>query len=351
VLGAGATVARTVVDDFARASGWIVVADPTARPADRGLRAVEALLRVPGFGDAHRPDRWLRVGAVPTSRVLAAWLDEAPGILVDDVAGRWRDPSGRVEHRVVAEPSALLGAVAAQLAARAGPRDDWAARWREASDVAATAQDATLDGWTECAEPRVARDVVAALPSGARLVLGSSMPIRDVAWFAVPRPDVRVFANRGANGIDGLVSTAVGVALADAAPVVVLTGDLGLLHDGTGMLAANRLAVDLVVVVVDNDGGGIFSFLPQSELPGHFEALFGTPPGVDVAALAAAQGFAVRDVTTGARVGVAVRDALAARGRQVVRVATDRNRNLEHHRSVWTAVAAAVSDRTRPAPV
>ena len=134
---------------------------------------------------------------------------------------------------------------------------------------------------------------MAALPDGGALVLSSSMPVRDVEWFAAPRAGVDVYSNRGANGIDGVLSTAVGVALARGAPTAVLIGDVALLHDTNGMLGAASRDIDLTIVIVDNDGGGIFSFLPQAtELgPEMFERLFGTPHGVDLVALAAVHGI------------------------------------------------------------
>jgi 2-succinyl-5-enolpyruvyl-6-hydroxy-3-cyclohexene-1-carboxylate synthase len=181
---------------------------------------------------------------------------------------------------------------------------------------------------------------MAGLPSGSTLVTSSSMPVRDVEWYAAPRDDVRVLANRGANGIDGVVSTAVGVALATGAPTALLIGDIAYLHDQNGLLSLGSRDVDLVVVVVDNDGGGIFSFLPQAGQvpPDRFEALFGTPHGVDPLAVAAVHGLptatlhdldALPDLLTG--------------GPRVVRVRTDRTQNVAVHRAIHEAVAAALS--------
>jgi 2-succinyl-5-enolpyruvyl-6-hydroxy-3-cyclohexene-1-carboxylate synthase len=192
----------------------------------------------------------------------------------------------------------------------------------------------------------VARDLVAALPVGAGLVVSSSMPIRDVERYAAPRDDLRVFANRGANGIDGVVSTAVGVALAGG-PVALLIGDLAFLHDSNGLLGVAGRDVDLVAVVVDNDGGGIFSFLPQARhLPGpQFETLFGTPHGLDLVALAAAYGVPARAIggPGGDRdLVAAVAVAVAAGGVHVLVVRTDRTANVDVHQKLDAAIAAAV---------
>src|SRR5439155_777991 len=139
-------------------------------------------------------------------------------------------------------------------------------------------------------EGRIARDVVRASPEGTSLIVASSMPVRDIESFAAARDGIVFHANRGANGIDGFVSTALGVAAASEGPTVALLGDLCFLHDVNGLLGARERGIDATFVIVDNGGGGIFSFLPQAELPEHFDALFGTPQPVDVAALAAVHG-------------------------------------------------------------
>jgi 2-succinyl-5-enolpyruvyl-6-hydroxy-3-cyclohexene-1-carboxylate synthase len=193
-------------------------------------------------------------------------------------------------------------------------------------------------------EPAIARDVVAALPNGARLVVASSMPIRDVERYAAPRHGVTVVANRGANGIDGTVSTAVGLALGSAAPTALLIGDIAFLHDSNGLLGAAGRGIDLACVVVDNDGGGIFSFLPQARaVPAErFETLFGTPHGLDLVAVAAAFGVDARALGRDDDVGAAVREATAKGGVHVLVARTDRAANVGVHGRIDAAVAAAV---------
>ena len=166
--------------------------------------------------------------------------------------------------------------------------------------------------------------------------------VRDVESFAAPRDGVRLCANRGVNGIDGFVSTALGVAVASDAPVVALLGDLCFLHDGNGLLGASTRGADLTLVVVDNDGGGIFSFLPQADLPDHFETLFGTPHGIDLAAVARVHGIPVTEAKCAPEVPEAMNAAVAAGGVQVVLVRSDRAANVLRHREVWAAVADAV---------
>jgi 2-succinyl-5-enolpyruvyl-6-hydroxy-3-cyclohexene-1-carboxylate synthase len=189
-------------------------------------------------------------------------------------------------------------------------------------------------------EPRIARDVAALLPAGGALVVASSMPIRDLDLTMQPRDGIRVIANRGVSGIDGFVSTAVGVALAHPGAVVALAGDLSLLHDVNGLLADPR--PDLTLVVVNNDGGGIFSLLPQAagDDAATFERLFGTPHGIDVGQLAAAYGVGHSLVASPHELVSAV--TAEPSGIHLVEVRTDRAANADLHRRLREAAAAAL---------
>jgi 2-succinyl-5-enolpyruvyl-6-hydroxy-3-cyclohexene-1-carboxylate synthase len=370
VAGWGAELDPEAVDRFAAASGWPVLADPLsgARRGPHAVSTYDGLLRAPRFAAAHRPQLAVRVGGGPTSKALAGWLDESvPQVLVDP-AGGWLDPGRTASRRLVADPSALLAATAAAVggdlpaatAALGGGRGegaphggdlpaatprggDWLAGWLEAERLARAAIDRLIDGWPEPFEGQVARDLVAGLPDGATLVVGSSMPVRDVDAFARPREGLRFVANRGLSGIDGFVATALGVAAAGEEPVAALCGDLALLHDASTLLGAAGRRRGAVLVVCDNDGGGIFSFLPQARLPAElFEPLFGTPHGLDLAALAAAARLPCRRVEKAADLLPALHAALAGGGTELLLVTGDRATNLARHRAVTEAVAAAV---------
>jgi 2-succinyl-5-enolpyruvyl-6-hydroxy-3-cyclohexene-1-carboxylate synthase len=197
-------------------------------------------------------------------------------------------------------------------------------------------------------EPGVAQVLADALGPEANLIVSSSMPIRDLEWYVSPAAPLRVWANRGANGIDGVVSTALGVAIGTGAPSALLIGDVAFLHDSNGLLGAAQRPADLVIVVVDNDGGGIFSFLPQADaVDGSvFEQLYGTPHGLDLVALA--QAFGVEAVAA-TDVAAAVSRALAAGGVKVVVVTTDRAANRDVHDRLNAAVADAVAAAPLPA--
>jgi 2-succinyl-5-enolpyruvyl-6-hydroxy-3-cyclohexene-1-carboxylate synthase len=346
VAGWGAGLEPAAVDAFAAAAGWPVLADPLSgsRRGPAAVSTYDGLLRSPRFAAAHRPDLAVRVGQAPTSKALTAWLDASvPQVLVDPDRG-WSDPGRAASLRLGADPSALLAATAALLADhRPRPARPWLREWLEAERLAREAIDGLLDEWAEPFEGRVARDLVGWLPDGATLVVGSSMPVRDVDAFARPRDGLRFVANRGLSGIDGFVATVLGVAAAGDEPVVALCGDLTLLHDASSLLGAAGRPRGTVLVVCDNDGGGIFSFLPQAELPADlFEPLFGTPHGLDLTALAAAARVPARVVEKAADLLPALEAALAGGGTRLLLVRGDRAANLARHRALTEAVAVAV---------
>ncbi len=342
VAGWGAGVKPSTVLRFAEVAGWPVLADPLSDLRVPGtVAAYDPLLRVPGFADGHRPDVVLRIGGPTTNKPLVQWLDPSIDQVMVDPDGAWLDPQHAVSGRMVADPELLLGALADAVDVMVD--EAWVGAWTDADAAARAAIDGLIDQWDDPFEGRVARDVVRASPAGTSLVVASSMPVRDVESFAGARDGVAFFANRGANGIDGFVSTALGIASAADGPTVALLGDLCFLHDANGLLGAVDRGVDATFVVVDNGGGGIFSFLPQSELAEHFETLFATPQPVDLAALAGVHGIPVTEVASAAGLEPALRAAVDGSGVNVVRVRTDRDVNVTRHHEVWSAVADSLS--------
>jgi 2-succinyl-5-enolpyruvyl-6-hydroxy-3-cyclohexene-1-carboxylate synthase len=327
--------------DFAARARLPLLAEPTSG-ARRGPAAVahyDALLRDPAWAAARRPDLVLRIGDLPTSKPLRQWLHGLGAATLQvaiDPDGAWQDPAGAVAANLAADPRDVLGALPDR------PGDGgWLESWTRPDRAAAGAIASTLDGLSE---PRVAAELGAALPADATLVVASSMPIRDVETFFPARPDPpRVLSNRGANGIDGTVSTAFGVAAGSAGPVTLLTGDVALAHDIGGLLAARRLGLALTIVLLDNGGGGIFDFLPVAREGADFERHVATPHGLDFAHAAALYGLAHVPVATPDELRAALLDAAAARGAAtLIHVRTDRAQNVALHRRVWEAVRAAV---------
>ncbi len=335
---------------LAEATGWPVLADPRSGCRVRQVCVVahgDALLRHEPTAAALRPEVVLRLGGPPASKVVGAWL-AASGArqVVVDGSGRWIDADRTAAHVLHADPTAVVVALA-RLVGR--PRTDaWGGRWEVAEAAATAAVDGVLGTHEEPTEPGVARSLFGALPPTSSLVVSSSMPVRDVEWFGGMQLGVRVLANRGANGIDGVVSTAVGVALASRRSgerTAVLVGDVAFLHDSNALLGLASRGVDLTIVVIDNDGGGIFSFLPQAGalVPEQFELLFGTPHGVDLPTLAAAHGVPVISVATANEVPVAIAASAFTGGVTLVHIRTDRHANVGVHDALHAAVAATLA--------
>lgn len=347
VIVAGKRCGRTALHHLAEALEWPVLADPRsqARGGPTSVAAFDELLRVEAFAPAGQVECVLRLGEPPASKVLSQWLGriEAEQIVVDPY-GRWPDPERRADRVVHADPTAFCSELM-DVVHRAP--DGWLASWLDAERVAQAAIVAVLTGHDEATEPGVARALTA--PDGVgddvTLFVSSSMPIRDIEWFGHPESAHRVHANRGANGIDGIVSSALGVAAAAGpAGVVALVGDLAFLYDAGGLLGASERGVRCTFVVLDNGGGGIFSFLPQASALAspRFEQLFATPHSVDLTALAAVHGVASQTVDRSVDVVPAVQRALEGGGVRLVVVRTDRVANVAVHEELHAAVAAAL---------
>jgi 2-succinyl-5-enolpyruvyl-6-hydroxy-3-cyclohexene-1-carboxylate synthase len=309
--------------------GWPVLADPASGLRTSGsIAAFDALVRT---GAMPMPELVVRVGDAPASKVLAQWL---AGLDVPQHAygDGWID-ADRTASVIGRDVPTLVGGDPA-----------WLRTWQDAEAVAQQAIDDVLAARSDLTEPFVARTVAA---HASTLFVSSSMPVRDVEWYAAPRDGLTVYANRGANGIDGVVSTAAGGALATRTPVTVLVGDVAFLHDSNALLGLADRGIDLTIVVVDNRGGGIFSFLPQAtELgPERFEQLFGTPHDVDLATHVAAHGIATLRVHEPDGLRPALDAAAQTSGVHVVVVPTDRQANVGVHDEIHRAVAERLSPR------
>jgi 2-succinyl-5-enolpyruvyl-6-hydroxy-3-cyclohexene-1-carboxylate synthase len=346
VIVAGRQLDPALRDPLARlagAAGAPILAEPTSQlrcgPHDRShvIAAYDLLLRDERFREKVRPDLVLRFGEMPTSKPLRSWLVEsgASQIVVDRHAG-WNEPTRRAVALLRADPVALAAGWAERLAGeRAQP-----GRWLEAECAAREAIEAELRSEATPTEPGLQQALAAAYADGELVYTSSSMPIRDQeAFLPSTAADAHFLSNRGANGIDGLISSGIGAAHASGRPTTVLTGDLGLLHDVGGLAALRDVSTPVRIVVIDNDGGGIFHFLPQERALGdeEFEALLGTPRGVDVSKAAALFDIPHRRVDSLEDLG----DALVA-GTGLIEVPVDRQSNVALHRRLADRVAAAL---------
>jgi 2-succinyl-5-enolpyruvyl-6-hydroxy-3-cyclohexene-1-carboxylate synthase len=333
------------------AAGWPLLADPLsgARRGDAAIAHYDALLRDEEFAVAHRPEAVIRVGDLPASKPLRAWLGglgETCQIALDPEGG-WQDPAGVLTDSLAVEPASTLAALAAA-AQRLAPRDpQWLDAWRGADARAAAAINTELAAG-ELSEPLVAAELGQLLSSTTIVFVASSMPVRDVEtfWPVLAEPP-RVLCNRGANGIDGTVSSAFGAAAASDGPVVLVIGDVALAHDIGALLAGLRLGLRLTIVLLNNDGGGIFDFLPvagaQMAREGDaYTRHIATPTGVSFAAAAELYGAGHALVHDVHDFRAALERALIAPRTTIVEVHGGRAANVELHRRVWEAVAIAV---------
>jgi 2-succinyl-5-enolpyruvyl-6-hydroxy-3-cyclohexene-1-carboxylate synthase len=338
---------------FAAAAGWPVLADPLSG-ARRGGAAVahyDPLLRDETFASSVQPEVVIRVGDLPTSKPLREWLAGLDGArqVALDVEGSWQDPAAVLSDSLALDPATALSELATVPPA---PDDDWLALWRSADERAAAAILAAL-GDGGLSEPAVAAELGVLLPDVATLFVASSMPVRDIETFWPIRPDPpRVLCNRGANGIDGIVSSAFGAAADGLGPVVLLIGDVALAHDIGGLLAARRLQLKLTIVLLDNGGGGIFDFLPVSRAPmaladDAYARHIATPTGLDFAAAASLYGLEHERAGELSELRSALERSLAREGSSIVEVRTDRAENVALHERVWEAVSKALATETR----
>ncbi|MDT0274873.1 2-succinyl-5-enolpyruvyl-6-hydroxy-3-cyclohexene-1-carboxylic-acid synthase [Blastococcus goldschmidtiae] len=326
-----------VAVDIAARAGWPVLAEPSSGAWGGSLRGGVLLLGAGEWLAEHRPERVLVVGRPTLSRPVNALLSDARVRVETVPAGpRWAD--------AVRSSSAVGGfpLLAPRMPGEPAVGTPALDAWRDAASRVGSAVDEVLDARPELTAARVARDVLAGLPSGALLVLGSSTPVRDVDLWARPRADLTVLANRGVAGIDGTISTAIGAATVHGGPSFALMGDLTFLHDLTGLLTGEGEPVpDLTVVVPDNDGGGIFAQLEPGEdrYAEGYRRVFGTPHGRDLTAVATALGWTATRVSTADELTAALRLG----GPRVVVVRTDQRAEARLGRELRAAAAAVLT--------
>jgi 2-succinyl-5-enolpyruvyl-6-hydroxy-3-cyclohexene-1-carboxylate synthase len=347
---------------LAAVTGFPILADPLSGlrtgPHDRSMVVARAdqLVRPGPWIEAHAPDLVIRTGAMPTSKPLVGLLERTrPDLLVLDGDAGWREAALLPATFVHADPAATAEVLAARLAGLpAGRAADaaWAAGWLAAERTATETMDAWLSGLDEPFEGAPWPLLAGVLPDGAVLWASSSMPVRDMdAWLPSTDRAITVRSNRGANGIDGVVSTALGSAAVADGPVALVVGDIAFLHDLNALVGARLHGLSATILLMNNDGGGIFSFLAQAQpgaavpgsgLPEHYEELFGTPHGIDVGPIVTALGGEHRLVEA-ADMRAAVADSIGRPGVRVLELRTERARNVELHRDVADVVARALA--------
>jgi 2-succinyl-5-enolpyruvyl-6-hydroxy-3-cyclohexene-1-carboxylate synthase len=335
---------REPLAHLARVAGYPILAEPSSQlrcgPHERSrvISTYDHLLRDEAFAESVRPELVLRFGELPTSKPLREWLANlnAEQIVVDPWDG-WNEPTRRAAALLRADPTEL----AAGWAARLGEERPAPSHWLEAERLAREAIEAELASFEGLSEPGLHLTLGRAHSDGDLVYTASSMPIRDQEAFLAPSDtDVHFLCNRGANGIDGLISSGIGAAHASGRPTTIVVGDLGLLHDIGGLAALRDVETPVRIVVIDNNGGGIFGFLPQAEaLPSdEFEALLGTPRGVDVSKAAALFGLPHRRLES-----LSDLPNVLAAGTGLIEVKVDRGTNASHHHQLTDRVHSAIA--------
>ena len=347
VAGRMAPGSATSITALADAAGYPILAEPTSQlrlgPHDRSrvVSAYEPIARARPA--ALEPDLVMRFGELPTCKPLRHWLGDLQGVpqLVVDPLYGWNEPTRIAGALLRADPDELCRRLTERL--DADPTDEsWARSWLDASEAAQGAIERELETLAAPTEPGLHTALGHLHSDGDLVYTASSMPIRDQeAFLAAGDADVLFLANRGANGIDGLVSSGIGAAHASARPTTIVTGDLGLLHDLGGLAAVREVSTPVRIVVLDNDGGGIFEFLPQAEQleRAEFEGLLGTPRGLEVDRVAALFDLPYTRLED---LG-ALSSALEA-GTGLIHVPVDRADNVSLHRRLNEIAVAAVSE-------
>ncbi|MEO8362868.1 MAG: 2-succinyl-5-enolpyruvyl-6-hydroxy-3-cyclohexene-1-carboxylic-acid synthase [Ilumatobacteraceae bacterium] len=349
IAGAGCNSSSSVAQ-LARTLGWPLLADPrsgcrimeTESPVV--VAAADAFLRSKATAKSLYPDVIVRLGQPPVSKVVNAWLQDCGAqYIAISATPQLIDPDRIVTRHVVGSISGWCSGLVDYFAdGSAGQVGDveWLSSWQRAEFIAQQSISKSLAEELDPSEPAIARELSKSIPSGSRLVISSSMPVRDVEWFAEPRDGLQVYVNRGASGIDGVVSTAIGVALASRVPTYLLIGDIAMLHDSNGLIGLAKRNADVRIVCIDNRGGGIFSFLPQATSLNldRFEQLFGTPHDSNIELIVRAHGVKSLKVES----LDALINQIAQQGPWVASIATDRAENVAVHDRLAAKVVEAL---------
>ncbi|MDR5656936.1 2-succinyl-5-enolpyruvyl-6-hydroxy-3-cyclohexene-1-carboxylic-acid synthase [Halodesulfurarchaeum sp. HSR-GB] len=336
---------RDALYQLARETGVPLLADPLSNlrygrePPELILGGYDGYLGTAGTAAWPDPDLVIRVGASPTSKPLRHWLRDADTRqFVIDPAGGWREATFTATDRLQTSIPALVEALGDVDAA---VRSGWTERFRQAEAVhQAAVADVDAPGW----EGGVLHQVVAAAPDPATVFVSNSMPVRDLDRYGHPREaDLTVLGNRGASGIDGIASTALGAGSATSDPLIAITGDLAYFHDMNGLLALGRFGLDATIVLLNNDGGGIFHKLPIADFDPPFERQFKTPHGLDFEATEALYELDF-DRVEPAEIGAAVAASTTAPGTQVLEVRTDAERSQQIRERLRETVGNRLAD-------
>ncbi|MBD8068549.1 2-succinyl-5-enolpyruvyl-6-hydroxy-3-cyclohexene-1-carboxylic-acid synthase [Bacillus sp. PS06] len=307
------------------------------------IDSYDAFLRNQEFTTAFVPEIIIRFGAMPVSKALLLYLKKHPDVLqfVIDGDGGWREPTLLADEMIFCQETSFCQTLVNHLPEKAATK--WSTSWLEINQLTKKHLGERVEEHS-LFEGRVIQELQFALPEHSLMFVGNSMPIRDLdSFFITTEKDIQLMANRGANGIDGVVSSAIGASTSGRNTVLVI-GDLSFYHDLNGLLAAKLNELDLTVILINNDGGGIFSFLPQSREEKHFEYLFGTPSGIEFEHAINMYNGHYMNPESWAGFTEAVEKSIHSKGLSVIELKTNRLENVGYHQNLWNRVSQEIND-------
>ncbi|WP_026693571.1 2-succinyl-5-enolpyruvyl-6-hydroxy-3-cyclohexene-1-carboxylic-acid synthase [Peribacillus kribbensis] len=333
---------------LSKKTGFPVLADPLSQlrsdgsTSDAIIDTYDTFLRFEDVKKALKPDLILRFGAMPVSKPLTIYLKDqvdAELLVIDGGAG-WREPAGIADDMLYCDETVFCR----EMMSLVDRKEDrtWLDEWKKINDLAKSGLGRIRD-FSEMDEGKLFAVLADLMPHNSSLFVGNSMPVRDLdTFFLSPANHVRTFCNRGANGIDGVVSSALGVSAVLDQTVLVI-GDISFFHDMNGLMAARLLKLDMTIIIVNNDGGGIFSFLPQSQEEKHFEELFGTPHGLEFKQAVSLYGGEYYAPQSWEEFSDRFSSSFAKKGLKVIELRTERSENVRRHRELWNEVSREIS--------
>src|SRR6266567_2055506 len=358
----------TLVEPLVRLAqylGYPILADPLSQlrcgTYNRSLilTSYDAFLRIDSFIEGAQPELLIRFGAMPTSKPLLLYLKRyasSPLVVIDGNSG-WEEPTQLASQLIHANPTAvcqdLFNALEQYLTGEKRPSvasQAWLSLWQDTDKITQQALRNAIYDFNELFEGRVFSELTNLLQDGTTLYIGNSMPVRDLdTFFWSSKQRIRIIGNRGANGIDGIISSALGAsAVAGQHETIVLVlGDLSFFHDLNGLLAARLHRLNMTIILINNDGGGIFSFLPQAAYPEHFEQLFGTPTGLDFRFAVQMYGGHYHKVENWEQFRRLVGQGLHTGDLHVIEIQTERADNVKMHRQLWEVVGKVLSEQDK----
>jgi 2-succinyl-5-enolpyruvyl-6-hydroxy-3-cyclohexene-1-carboxylate synthase len=312
------------------------------------IECYDAFMKDEYITDRLMPEIIIRFGAMPVSKPLFLFLKRTEDIrqIVVDGQGGWREPTLMAAEMIECKESWLCHELIRQV--KTQEDTDWLQSWQKVNLVSRELLGSAEDKGGDLFEGNVFRELQHALPQKCQVIAGNSMPIRDLDnYFLNTDKDIAVYANRGANGIDGIVSTALGMSTGARTdhPTFLVIGDLSFYHDMNGLLAAKMHKLNLTIILINNDGGGIFSFLPQSKEEKHFETLFGTPTGLDFKHAADLYDASYTLPATWEDFRSAVSDAVIKKGLNIIEVRTNRQTRVSIHRELMNRVSQEIREK------